>query len=1043
MMTPKHFLFLLVAMVISSQSQGQDHWQDPKVFEINKEAARASFYPFETVDKAIRSDPAESEFIRSLNGRWKFNYVGRASQRPKDFYKSSFDVSGWDEIPVPANWELYGYGYPQYSNIPYPFKVNPPYIDDAYSPVGSYVTFFEIPGSWQEREIFIYLGAVRSGYDIWVNDHKVGYSQDSKLPSEFNITEFLKPGWNKLSVQVFKFTDGSYIEDQDFWRLSGIQRDVMLIARPKTYIRDFFVKAGLDETYRKGELGLEVEVRNSGLRRVEGHTLSYQVLDASGGEELSGSKALTIDQNNRQVAGFSGTLDRVKPWSAETPNLYTLLLTLNDPNGKLVEAVAVRIGFRTSEIKGGQLLVNGKPILLKGVNRHEHNPYHGHIVNRESMVRDIETMKRYNINAVRTSHYPNDPLWYRLCDEYGLYVYDEANIESHGIGYAPRKTLANVPAWKDAHVSRVVNMARRDKNHPCIIVWSMGNEAGTGPNFLACYQSLKAYDPSRPVHYERAEKMTTVKERHTDIIGDMYRLISSIEKKYLPGKEDRPFIWCEYSHAMGNSNGNFKEYWDLVHAHPRLQGGFVWDWMDQGLAKQDEQGNEYWAYGGHFEPEGVYNDGNFCLNGLVGPNWEPHPGIIEVKKVYQDIQFTGFDLSTLEVAIRNGFFFRDLKGYLFDWELLADGEVVQTGRIENVDLGPQEQKSYPVVLDMSGFGPDTECHLNLYARQGRPDPTLPVGHTVAAEQFNVNAVGYLGNLTATDLPLEMIQTEDGMAFLAQGVSMEFSKSSGALFSYQVNGEELIKSPLLPTFWRAPTDNDFGNKLPKRCQVWKEAFEKGKLTGFEVEMVSESEYHLKANYELTTVGGAIGIRYRINGLGEVQVDYTFSPQDATLPEIPRVGMKMRLPRQVDNLTYFGRGPGENYCDRKTSSFAGKYQSKVSDQYYPYIRPQENGHKTDVRWLSLRTHAGTGLKITAHQSLFEFNALPYATEDLDPGKTKQGRTYHELEEGDFVELHLDAAMMGVGGDNSWGAKPLDKYMLFPNREYSYRFKLSPVR
>ena len=1027
-------------MVISSQSQGQDHWQDPKVFEINKEKARASFFPFETADKAIRNDPTESEFIRSLNGLWKFNYVGRASQRPKDFYKTSFDVKGWDEIPVPANWELYGYGYPQYSNIPYPFKVNPPYIDDEYSPVGSYVTFFEIPKSWEGREIFIYLGAVRSGYDIWVNDHKVGYTQDSKLPSEFNITEYLKAGKNKLSLQVFKFTDGSYIEDQDFWRLSGIQRDVMLIARPKAYIRDFFVKAGLDQTYRNGEFGLEVEVRDLRRKQVEGYTISYQVMDESGGDLLSGSKALTLKKQGEQVVEFSGTLDAVKAWTAETPNLYPMVLSLKDQDGKLVEAVSIRIGFRTSEIKGGQLLVNGKPILLKGVNRHEHNPYHGHIVNRQTMIKDIETMKRYNINAVRTSHYPNDPLWYRLCDEYGLYVYDEANIESHGMGYAPRKTLANVPEWKDAHVSRVINMARRDKNHPSIIVWSMGNEAGTGPNFLACYEGLKDYDPSRPVHYERAEKMTSVKERHTDIIGDMYRLISDIEKKYLPSDEDRPFIWCEYSHAMGNSNGNFKEYWDLVHAHPQLQGGFVWDWMDQGLAKKDEQGNEYWAYGGHFEPEGVYNDGNFCLNGLVGPGWEPHPGIMEVKKAYQDIQFTGFDLSSMEVAMRNGFFFRDLKGYLFDWELLADGEVVQTGTIQDVNLGPQEQKSYS--LKIGKFEPGKENHLNFYARQVVSAPFLPVGHIVASEQFSMKAMDYDGGLAATNQPLEMVKTAGGIAFVTEGVILEFSETTGALFSYKVNGKEMIADPLEPTFWRAPNDNDFGNNLPKRCHVWKEAFEKGKLTDIDVRRVSDSEYHLKTNYELTTVGGTIQILYRINGLGELQVDYAFTPQDDTQPEIPRVGMKMRLPREVENLSYYGRGPWENYCDRKTSSFVGKYHSKVSEQYYPYIRPQENGHKTDVRWLSLRTHAGTGLKITANKSPIEFNALPYATADLDPGKTKQGRTYNELKEADFVELHLDAAMMGVGGDNSWGAKPLDKYMLFPNRKYTYSFKLSPL-
>ncbi|MBT8321758.1 MAG: beta-galactosidase, partial [Eudoraea sp.] len=617
-------LSLWIMLAIALSAKGQNHWEDPGIFAVNKEEARSSFTPFESVEKALNGVDSESEYIKSLNGFWKFNYAPKASQRPLDFYKTAYDVSRWDNIPVPANWELHGYGFAQYNNIQYPFEKNPPLIKDDYSPVGSYVTFFTLPDNWNNREIFIHLGAVKSGFDIWINDHKAGYSQDSKLPSEFNITPYLKPGKNKVSVQVFQFTDGSYLEDQDFWRLSGIQRDVYLLARPKTYIRDFFAKTGLDGSYENGVFELAVDIVNIG----ESDTsveVECILLDGQGRDVSKGITSLDLKRKTEKTRRFASFLPNIKKWSAETPNLYTLLLVLAKDN-EVVEASSIQVGFRSSEIKGGQLLVNGKPILIKGVNRHEHNPYTGHVVNRETMIKDIETMKRLNINAVRTSHYPNDPLWYALCDQYGLYLYDEANLESHGMGYKPEHTLANVPEWKEAHVSRVMNMIKRDKNHPSVIVWSMGNEAGTGPNFLESYKAAQEYDDSRPIHYERAEKMTEVKERHTDIIGNMYMTIPRVEHIYSEGEEQRPFIWCEYSHAMGNSNGNFKEYWDLVYSHPQIQGGFIWDWMDQGLIQYDEQGEEYWAYGGHFEPEGVYNDGNFCLNGLVNPDWTTHPG---------------------------------------------------------------------------------------------------------------------------------------------------------------------------------------------------------------------------------------------------------------------------------------------------------------------------------------------------------------------------------------------------------------------------------
>ncbi|MBT8203934.1 MAG: DUF4981 domain-containing protein, partial [Eudoraea sp.] len=938
----KQTLFLWVLLTMSISVNGQNHWENPAIFEINKEEIRSSFTPFENVEKALNNEVSESSHIKSLNGLWKFNYVPKASERPLDFYKTTYDVSQWDAIPVPANWELHGYGFAQYNNIKYPFEKNPPYINDDYSPVGSYVTFFDVPESWSNKEIFIYLGAVKSGFDIWINDHKVGYSQDSKLPSEFNITKYVKPGSNKVSVQVFQFTDGSYLEDQDFWRLSGIQRDVYVLARPKTYIHDFFAKAGLDANYAVGTFKLEVEIAN--IRKSEAALeIECILLDAQGREVSKGIAPLNVKANTIRTQRFETFLPNIKKWSAETPNLYTLLLVLGDRN-KVIEATSIQVGFRTSEIKGGQLLVNGKPILIKGVNRHEHNPYTGHVVDKQTMIKDIETMKRLNINAVRTSHYPNDPLWYALCDKYGLYLFDEANIESHGMGYNPEHTLANVPEWKEAHVSRVMNMIKRDKNHPSVIVWSMGNEAGTGPNFLESYKAAQNYDHTRPIHYERAEKMTEVKERHTDIVGNMYMPIPQVKQLYNEGEHERPFIWCEYSHAMGNSNGNFKEYWDLVYSHPQIQGGFIWDWMDQGLLKKDEQGQEFWAYGGDFEPEGVYNDGNFCLNGLVNPDWTPHPGAMEVKKVYQNIHFKQLDLTEDQVIIHNDYFFKNLDDFTITWEMLENGTAVQRGWFAPGGIMPQEQKAYRLNIDKSKVKDGKEYVINFYAKRIANTRFVPLGYVMAEEQFVLTDYNFEDKKMETSEKLKVTEKAKSLLLSAAGMDITFSKKSGLLTSYKLNDLELIKEALSPTFWRAPIDNDFGNNMPGRCKVWKTAFSEGSLADFSFQETSASEILIKTKYLLESVNAEMEIFYTVNTTGEITVDYVFVPQNRELPEIPRIGMKVQLQKALDSLQYYGKGPWENYVDRNKSARLGLYKSKVAEQYYPYTRPQENGHKT---------------------------------------------------------------------------------------------------
>jgi beta-galactosidase len=1037
----KQFIITLSIIIFLFQSTiAQNDWENPQIFQKNREKARATFYSYASIEKALKNDVKSATYTKCLNGKWKFNYVKTVAERPLDFQKTDFDVSGWDKIPVPGNWELYGYGYPHYVNVAYPFTMNQPYVDPDYSPVGSYVTYFQLPENWDGREIYIQFGSVKSGYYLWINGKQVGYNQGSKLPAEFNITPYLAKGKNKLAVQVFQFTDGSYLEDQDFWRLSGIQRDVYLFARSKVHIRDFFVKASLEKVdYAKGDLSFNVEL-NKLQKNIKNYSIKCELLDQDGNKvHRWESDAFSVKKNAIHKWGFQTELNEVKKWSAEAPNLYKFLIALYDDKGKLVEATATNIGFRTSEIKNGQLLINGQPILLKGVNRHEHDEFYGHVVDEKTMLKDIRTMKQYNINAVRTSHYPNDPKWYELCDKYGIYVYDEANVESHGYGYNPKATLANKEEWKAAHMERNLNMVERDKNHPCVIVWSMGNEAGTGPNMLATYKAIHQRDNSRPVHYERAEKKTAIKERHTDIIGDMYRGIESIKKRWVGSDPNRPFIWCEYSHAMGNSNGNFQEYWDLVESEPQIQGGFIWDWVDQGLA-QFKDGKKYWAYGGHFEPKGVYHDGNFCMNGVVNPDRTPHPGLYEVKKVYQNIGFKAVDIQNGKITIKNKRFFRDLSDCTFKWELLKDGKIDMIGYIAHVSVAPQIEKEFS--LDFGKTDENHEYFLNIYALNNQETTLLPFGHVLASEQFQIKKPKLQSPKYQSFSKIISQETNDLIMLTGEDFTITFDKTKGALSSYVLNGYELIKQPLVADFWRAPTDNDFGNKMQKRCIAWKDAVEKSKLQSITLEQINDKKVKVKAIHEFPSIDRSVQMEYSISNSGQIDVVYNFKYNKIGQQEVPRIGMVMQLPKEFDNLTYYGRGPWENYVDRNTAAFVGLYQSKVADQYYPYNRPQENGHKTDVRWLSLTNHSGLGLKIVANKGAIEFNALHYTTNDFDPGIKKQLRTPLDVKEGDFVELHIDHKMMGVGGDDSWGAKPHKQYIYTGNKDYTYGFSIVPM-
>lgn len=1031
---------ILTALSVRLLAQPAE-WENPKINAINKEPARATFMVYDNEKAAIADDYSKSPWFQSLNGTWKFNWVAQPEKRPVNFYKNNFDVSKWKDIPVPANWQMHGYDYAHYVNIKYPFPMNQPFIDHKYNPVGSYKRTFTVPASWKGMDVFVYFGGVNSAMYLWINGEKVGYSEDSKTPAEFNITRYLKNGENSIAVEVYRWCDGSYLEDQDFFRLAGIERDVYLYAAPKTRIADFFATAGLDAQYVNGTLNLDVKLNNSSEKAEENLNLVVSLYDAESNEKVvTESKKLNIPKSGETTVNFSRVLNDVKQWSAEIPNLYNLTLQLQDSRGNLLVATGCNIGFRTSEIKNGQLLVNGKPILIKGANRHETDPVNGHVISVESMLKDIQLLKQFNLNAVRTSHYPNDPVWYKLCDKHGIYLYDEANIESHGYGYSPDKTLGNHPDYLQMHLERTANMVERDKNHPSVIVWSLGNEAGTGTNFVATYKWTKERDKSRPVHYERAEKDTKITERHTDIMGDMYAGLGHIEK-YLKTNPDRPFIWCEYAHAMGNSTGNFQDLWDFVESHPKHQGGFIWDWVDQGFYKTNSKGLKYFGYGGDFEPEGTFTDLNFCANGLVWPDRTVHPAIWEVKKVYQYIKIRPVNLETYRFEVKNMFDFINLKDYKIRWEVIANGNPVQNGELPALDIAPRCSAIVRIDNIKINPQPETEYFINFYAESLKGTEMVAAGHIVATEQYKLPLLAPTAIIAKTGTSKADVKaTAESYVVTGNGFVATFSRKAGNISGYKHKGTELLKEGTQVNFWRAPTDNDFGNNMQTRLKVWKDAGKNRVVTSDSLIKLSDNEVKIVFTFDLPDVESKYRTEYLISGNGEIVVNNAFSPGKKELPEIPRIGMYLGMPADFDNLKYFGRGPYENYQDRNTAAFVGLYSNKVADEFVPYVRPQENGNKTDVRWLTLTNAAGKGLKFTG-LPLLSISALPYAMEDLDPGTSKKNIHPADLEKRDWVYVNLDLIQMGVGGDNSWGAMPYNRYRIFP-KNYSYSFKISPV-
>lgn len=1036
---PILFIVLFLFTAWSYQDSSQPEWENPGIFGVNKEAPYATFVPFSDLAAAIKNDKKSSPFYQSLNGTWKFHWVTKPADCPKDFYKPEYDASGWKEIAVPSNWELQGYGVPIYLNSSYEWtkNPNPPHVPHDYNPVGSYRKTFIIPESWKDMEIFVHFAAVKSAFYLWVNGHYVGYSEDSKTPAEWDITPYLKNGENVIALQVFRWSDGSYLECQDFWRISGIERDVYLYAAPKVRIRDFWAIADLDKNYTNGRLTVIIDLKNKMPRLRAGKFSVDMKLFTKRGEILA-EETKTIDMNRKETASltFEKEIPNPEKWSAETPALYPLVLLLRDSHGKMMEAAGCRIGFRKVEIKDGKLLVNGIPILLKGVNRHEHDPYTAHVISEESMLKDIKLMKQFNINAVRTCHYPNDPRWYELCDEYGIYLIDEANIESHGMGYGER-SLARNPDWGPAHLERTIRMVERDKNHPSVIIWSLGNEAGDGLNFEATSAWVHRRDKTRPVQYERAGMRP-----HTDIVCPMYSRIEDLEA-YALKKQTRPLIMCEYAHSMGNSTGNLQEYWDVIEKYDQLQGGFIWDWVDQGFAKKNEKGEVFWAYGGDFGPPDTPSDRNFCCNGLVAPDRTLHPALWEVKKVYQyvKIQRSMNQDGRRALIVNNRYNFINLSKFSIRWEFLEDAvKTVAKGLIKNPDIAPAETKIFNIDIPDFQPQPGAEYFLNVYVETDKEEPLIPKGHVVAFEQFRDPIAQPMEGIKVASLPqLKLSQSLVEALIEGKDLAIKFNRASGLLSSYVYKGIELIEQGLEPNFWRAPTDNDFGNGMEKRCAVWRKAGENRTLEKFAVSQLSSSEVQANIEYLLKDVQARYHVIYRIYGSGDIVVEVQFLPTTRKLPEIPRLGMKMALPSRFRRIQWYGRGPHENYIDRRTSALVGVYKSSVDEMAIPYVSIQEYGNRSDVRWMALSDEDGYGLLAVAMPYL-EFSALPYTPEDLT--QEKRGDKHPaDIAKRDFVALNLDYGQMGVGGDDSWGALPHPEYQL-RLRDYVYKFRLRPL-
>lgn len=1041
----KHKLFAigaLLSLALAGHAQHKE-WENQRINQINREPIHAHFVPYASERAALQKD-ATLERRESLNGTWKFHFAKNPASRPASFYEEGFDVSGWKDIEVPGSWELQGFDAPIYTDTRYPFPANPPYVPQDYNPVGSYVTTFTVPEHFKGKDVLLHFGGVESAYYCWVNGRFVGYSEDSRLPSEYLINQYLKAGENKLAVEVYRYSDGSYLEGQDYWKYSGIERNVMLIARPKSRIKDFEIKADLDDRYRDGLLDIRFTMDSRSLAK--GTSVRLKVLD--GQKELASGR-LTVRNATDTVLSFSEKFPEVKRWTAETPDLYTLVVNTVDRNGKVTESFTQRFGFRKVEMKNGMLLVNGTPILIKGVNRHEHDMHRGRSISVESMVEDIRLMKQFNINAVRCCHYPNYEEWYELCNEYGIYLVDEANIESHGMEAHPDGTLANMDGWEIPFMERMERMVERDKNVTAIITWSLGNESGYGKHFETIYHWAKQRDASRPVQYEGGGVKGL-----SDIYCPMYGRIWLL-RQWANQRQERPLILCEYAHAMGNSVGNLGDYWELIYKYDNLQGGFIWDWVDQTFAIKDPKGKDVWAYGGDMGFVGIVNDSNFCANGLVAADRTLHPHIYEVKKVYQYMHFEGvpfspnqvrdatdpFSLCLVKVTNRHDFLSSDV--YDYTWEIKADGKILYFGKLLVPTIAPHASALVEFPLPAIKGKPGTEYFLHLSACTKDSTPLVPKGHLAASEQWKLPVLSSPSLLSSippekTMGTVRVDETPDGYTVAASSSILTFSRKTGEITSLKVKGKEYLQAGLRPNFWRPLTDNDVANGMLKRCGTWKQAGNELQLVGMSADRSGdEGAVTIRASYTMPEQESACSVTYVVYPDGAVRTTLSFTPGGKALPEIPRFGMRMVLAGEYDRMTWFGRGPHENYWDRKSSADIDLYKSTVWEQYHPYVRAQETANKTDVRWVALQNISGEGLLIRSAREPLEVSAWNFPIEDLYyiPSMTKHVHG-GSIEKKDMVWLNIAGCQMGVGGDNTWGAQTHPEYTITPTaREYSF--------
>lgn len=1051
----KHTLLLLLGLsTLLSYAQVPAEIQNPRIIGINKLPPRTSVWPSESVVEARKTDYDHSPWVKSLNGQWQFYWSPDPQSRPIDFYRPEYSRSNWGTIKVPSTIERQGYGVPLYTNSVYPFKSDPPYVMDTpdstfttfaqRNPVGSYCRTFTVPEGWKGKKIILHLAGVSSAAFVWINGHSVGYSQESRLPAEFDLTDYLVKGENLLAIETYKYCDGSYLEDQDFWRLSGIYRDVFIRAVSPVSLWDVYACPQVDLSAQSGGVTLHYTSVNFTSKATEKYSLDMSVFDPEG-KQIGSRKDFLL---SAFPVGFGNEvllpalpLDSVQLWYDEKPAQYDVLVELKK-SGKVVEAYRLPVAFRKIEVKGEALYLNGKKLKIRGVNRHEFSPGQGWVVSKEEMIRDLELMKLAHVNFVRNAHYPNDPRWYELCDRYGMMVMDEANVESHGLSYHKKVLPGDKPEWLDACTDRMRRMVVRSRQHPCVLMWSLGNEAGYGNTFLEMRKVTHDYDPElRLIQYADMN-------RAADFDSQTYPTIAWL-KLHLQGKavrkgergeaaggeqhgkypSGRPFVANEYAHSMGNSLGNFKDYWELFYDHDMLAGGFVWDWVDQALWKNPENPREGFAYGGDF---GDYpNDKNFCVNGLVGADRTPHPHYYELQKVYQPVAFrlTGREPLTLEIT--NRLLATNLKEYRFRYKLTEDGHIISNKELDEPDIAPGERGQVVVpnaeVIRHSG----KECFITVELVAKKACQWFSEGEVIAWEQFQLSS-SLPDRISVSSIafaPLQKEETAEAVRIKGESFELSLSRATGLIESYSRDGHMLIKDRVCFNFWRALTDNDSGWNVGKKMGIWKEEGKRVSVRNFRVLSSDNGEMVVQSDlmFEGTSSVGLLSHTVRPDGSVEIRLNLDIPEGTA---DIPKIGLQFQLDKALQHIDWYGRGPQENYRDRKSGAALGVYHATVGDWITPYVRPQENANREDVRWVCFSSDE-LALRFIALDTPFSVSAWPYAQDTLE----KATHT-NDLIESATNTVNIDCAQMGVGGDNSWGLPVLDEYLLKPG-QYTYRF------